>query len=249
GRAGGAHLLLRRVGVAAGIPRPRHRGALLRGTGGACPAAGPVRENLLLRGGAAGRPSTPAGGLPAAGWVLAAARLSEAVRPEDHLRLAGPGRDRRVAQAHGLLDEVAVMSRVHIAAAQYPIGYFDRFEQFAAKLSDWVERGVEAGAQLLVFPEYAAMELPSLFETEVQRTLTTQRKTLKDMRPDFREIHQTLARRHGVHILAGSFPLREEAGRYRNRAHLFATSEALGHLDKCIMTRLENEQWGISPGA
>lgn len=141
------------------------------------------------------------------------------------------------------------MSRVHIAAAQYPIGYFDRFEQFAAKLSDWVERGVEAGAQLLVFPEYAAMELASLFETEVQRSLPRQLQAMQDLLPDFLEIHQTLARRHGVHILAGSFPVREEDGRYVNRAHLFAPSGALGHQDKCIMTRFEDEQWGISPGS
>ena len=47
-----------------------------------------------------------------------------------------------------------------IAAAAYPIDWFDSFADYEAKLSAWVADA--AGADLLVFPEYGAMELASL---------------------------------------------------------------------------------------
>ena len=49
-----------------------------------------------------------------------------------------------------------------IAAAAYPLTWFDRFDDYAAKLSDWVADAAGQGADLLVFPEYGAMELASL---------------------------------------------------------------------------------------
>ena len=136
-------------------------------------------------------------------------------------------------------------TEVRIATAQYPIDYFEHFDDCRNKLSSWVAEAASAGAQLLVFPEYGAMELASLFPAEVQRSLPLQLNAMQELLPDYLAIHRALAREHGVHILASSFPVRV-GERYYNRAYLFAPSGETGFQDKSIMTRFENEQWQIS---
>ncbi|HXH03728.1 MAG TPA: carbon-nitrogen hydrolase family protein [Candidatus Competibacteraceae bacterium] len=133
-----------------------------------------------------------------------------------------------------------------IAAAQYPIEFLGDWQRYQEKLTGWVERAVAQGARLLVFPEYASLELASLFPPEVQRSLPGQLEALQDCLPHYRELHRELARRHGVHIVAGSFPVRQEDGSYRNRAYFFSPEGALDYQDKLLMTRFEDEQWGIS---
>ena len=49
-----------------------------------------------------------------------------------------------------------------IAAAQYPLDQLDSAAGYEAKITRWVEEAAGAGADLLVFPEYGAMELASL---------------------------------------------------------------------------------------
>ena len=48
---------------------------------------------------------------------------------------------------------------VRVAAAQYPIEFLPSFAAWETKIFNWVEEAALANAQLLVFPEYAAMEL------------------------------------------------------------------------------------------
>ena len=52
--------------------------------------------------------------------------------------------------------------RFKLAAAQYPIDWLEGWQAYVAKLTRWVEEAAREGAQLLVFPEYGAMELASL---------------------------------------------------------------------------------------
>ena len=54
------------------------------------------------------------------------------------------------------------MRALTIAAAQYPIDWLESFSAFEKKLARWVEDGVRQGAELLVFPENAGLELASL---------------------------------------------------------------------------------------
>jgi predicted amidohydrolase len=49
-----------------------------------------------------------------------------------------------------------------LAAAAYPLTWFDTFDDYAAHLSAWVADAAAQGADLLTFPEYGAMELASL---------------------------------------------------------------------------------------
>ena len=133
-----------------------------------------------------------------------------------------------------------------VATSQYDIGYFERFESFADKLEEWITNAGDA--ELVLFPEYAALELTSLFGPEVYSDLQRQLKAIQGLLTNWIALHQELARQHNKVIAAASFPVEVDNG-YVNRVHVFEPTGLAGYQDKCIMTRFENEQWFISPGA
>ena len=132
-----------------------------------------------------------------------------------------------------------------IAAAAYPIDWFDNFDAYASKIS----RGVaEAkGADLLVFPEYAAMELASLGGRDVAGDLEASLHQVARHADAVRDLHAALAAEHGCHILAGSGPV-FDGPRPVNRAVLYGPDGVIGHQDKQIMTRFEREDWDVTGG-
>lgn len=137
---------------------------------------------------------------------------------------------------------------LRVAAAQYDIGYFQTPEQYVAKAGRWVAEAADRGAQLLVFPEYAALELASLFPAEVQRALPAQLREMQGLLGVYLDTFRDLARRHRVYIQAGTFPVRVDESGYRNRAYLFYPEGIDDYQEKLVMTRFENERWLIDAG-
>jgi predicted amidohydrolase len=140
------------------------------------------------------------------------------------------------------------MSRIKIAAAQYPVSAPATWDDAAAQLTQWVAEAAGFGAQLLVFPEYAALSLAALFEPDLRSDLRRQLHAVQDLRKSYLQLHEELARRHDLYILAGSFPWEVAAGRYVNRAWLFAPSGASAYQDKRLLTQLERGSWNIIAG-
>lgn len=140
------------------------------------------------------------------------------------------------------------MSTLTIAAAAYPLDWFDSFDAYAAKIEAWVADAAGQGADLLVFPEYAAMELASLGGKAVAADLEGALGEVALHRPAADALHARLAARYGVHILGGSGPV-FVGNRPVNRATLFGPAGVIGHQDKQIMTRFEREEWDVVPGA
>lgn len=136
---------------------------------------------------------------------------------------------------------------MRLAAAAYPLDWFDDWAGYEAKLARWVAEGAATGADLLVFPEYAAMELASLGGPAAAGDLEAALREAARHRDAADALHLRLAARHGVHILGGSGPVWAEGGPV-NRATLYAPGGILGHQDKQIMTRFEREDWGVGPG-
>lgn len=135
-----------------------------------------------------------------------------------------------------------------LATAQYDIGFLDNWAAYADKAGRWVAEAAGQGAKILLFPEYFSMELASLFPEEVYKSLSKQLEALQTVHDDFAALYQGLAKRHGVYILAGSYPVRRCDGNYRNRAYLFRPDGSSDFQDKLQMTRFENEQWLIAAG-
>lgn len=136
---------------------------------------------------------------------------------------------------------------VKIAAAAYPFDWLSDFAAYRTKITRWVEEA--ADCDLLVFPEYGAMELASLGGPQVAGDLEASLHEVARHEPARDALHAELAARHGLHILAASGPF-FDGTRPVNRAVLFGPQGRIGHQDKQIMTRFEREDWDIvaAPG-
>jgi predicted amidohydrolase len=137
---------------------------------------------------------------------------------------------------------------VKIAAAAYPLEWHNRWNDFVGKLRIWVRTATEQGAELLVFPEYGAMELASLAEEDNTRDIARSVAAVTARLGDVDDLHASLAREFGAFICAASAPVAREDGTQVNRARIFAPDGSRGHQDKLIPTRGEGEDFGISPG-
>lgn len=140
------------------------------------------------------------------------------------------------------------MSTLRLAAAQYPIDEIKSFAQYEAKLTRWVEGAAREGAQLLVFPEYGAMELTALAGPAIAGDLHESIAALQSVLPEADALHAKLARQHGLFILGASAPVRGADGRYINTARFFAPSGQSAAQEKLIMTRFEREDWNVAGG-
>lgn len=140
------------------------------------------------------------------------------------------------------------ISLARVATAQYPVEFVGTWDRYVAKLEQMVEDAVANGAEILLFPEYACMELVSLFSQEIRQDLQRQLHAMQTLLADYRQLHRELARKHNVYLVSGSFPVRLPDGSFRNRAYFCTPDGSLDYQDKLIMTRWEREVWKISPG-
>ncbi|EBA09196.1 carbon-nitrogen hydrolase family protein [Sagittula stellata] len=136
-----------------------------------------------------------------------------------------------------------------IATAAYNMDFLDDWAAYEAKLERWVSGAAGEGADLLVFPEYGAMELATLAGRDVAMDLQGSIRAVSQRVPEADALHAKLAERYEVHILAASAPVETGEGLPVNRARFFAPGGAMATIDKQIMTRFEREEWGVRGGA
>jgi predicted amidohydrolase len=134
-----------------------------------------------------------------------------------------------------------------IAAAAYPLTFFDDFEHYRTKITAWVADAARQGAELLVFPEYGAMELASLGGRAIAKDIEAALHEVARHGPAVDALHCALAAAHGVYILGASAPF-FIVDRPVNRAVLYGPQGVIGHQDKQIMTRFERETWDVVAG-
>jgi predicted amidohydrolase len=120
------------------------------------------------------------------------------------------------------------------------------FKFFLARIERLAAEAGLKGAELLVLPEYFSMVLAG---AEIKTPDIAAELAYVVARAD--ELIAALvemARRHKLHILAGSVPMLDTDGNIRNRAPFIATSGTIAFQDKQAMTRFEAEEWGITGG-
>ncbi|MEM9499810.1 MAG: carbon-nitrogen hydrolase family protein [Pseudomonadota bacterium] len=138
---------------------------------------------------------------------------------------------------------------MRLATAAYPLDPVTCWAEYSDKLERWVA-GAAAHADLLVFPEYAAMELAMLAGPDVAGDLHRSLRAVSDRLARADDVQARLAQSYGVHICAGSAPVFDP--QYPdgpvNRARLITPAGAVAVQDKQIMTRWEREPMGAVPG-
>jgi predicted amidohydrolase len=140
----------------------------------------------------------------------------------------------------------AVPTRVRVAAAQYPLDRFATLGDYKDKLARWVRDATNLGAELLVFPEYGAMEYAGAFGAAAQ-DLTGSLTAVANVSAEMNAHITALAHAHRVHILGPTGPMRSAGGQFTNAAHLHAPSGKSGVQHKHMMTPFE-KKWGIAAG-
>lgn len=139
-------------------------------------------------------------------------------------------------------------ARLSIACAQYPIGEPKSFDDWAQKIAGWVAAGAATGAQLLLFPEYGAIELAATCAPDVASDLQATLAAVAELVVPMQATFVALAKTHDVHILAPSGPARRRDGGFVNAARLITPAGRIGIQEKLIMTPFE-VGWGVQPGS
>lgn len=137
---------------------------------------------------------------------------------------------------------------LRVASAQYPIDQPSSLDDWEDKIRDWVRKGAATDAELLVFPEYAAIEQAACLGAGVYNDLQTTLEQVAELAGARVQLHVELAREHNVHILVGSGPVRKSDGRFVNAAQLVTPTGSVGEQEKIIMTPFEVE-WGVAGGS
>ncbi len=135
--------------------------------------------------------------------------------------------------------------KITVAAAQYNLDPVVDVLAYRAKITRWVEDAVGQGAEVLVFPEYGAMELCSIGNKGGDLKLS--KIAVSDFYSEITALHQSLAKKNGVTIIAGSAP-DVKAERACNVAQVFGPSGAVENFKKIMPTPSEREVWNIMGG-
>ncbi|WP_037309070.1 carbon-nitrogen hydrolase family protein [Ruegeria halocynthiae] len=135
-----------------------------------------------------------------------------------------------------------------VATAAYNLDWLDSWAQYEDKLDRWVAQAAGQGAELLVFPEYGALEVSTLDGAEDAGDLERSISAVSDRMEDVQRLHARLAKEYNTYILGASATVIAGPGRPVNRAAIYAPDGGQDHQDKQIMTRFEREVWDIAPG-
>jgi predicted amidohydrolase len=118
---------------------------------------------------------------------------------------------------------------------------------WAARVEAKMAEAAEAGAKILVMPEYASEQWLS-FKPDGLRP-TEEIGWMAEQAADALELLKPLPEKYGVALLAGTMPWPEEGG-YRNRAWLLLPDGRVIHQDKMALTPGEQDpgSWLLSTG-
>ena len=138
------------------------------------------------------------------------------------------------------------MERIRIASLQYYIRPVERFEDFRDQVIALVDTAADYECKLVVFPEYFSVQLLTL--GDLHAPMPAQVRSLARHVPEYLDLMSGLARRHGLYVCGGTFPVTEPGGgdTVYNRAFFFGPGGDYGVQGKLHMTRFESEEWLVS---
>lgn len=137
-----------------------------------------------------------------------------------------------------------------VATAAYPLDPLASWQAFAEKLESWVAEAAGQGAELLLFPEYGALELAHLDGSDVAADCEGSMEAVSRLMPDVDTLHSELAAKYGVHICGASATVYDPDVHARpvNRARLFTPTGGVGIQDKQLMTLYERTPMEVVGG-
>jgi predicted amidohydrolase len=131
-----------------------------------------------------------------------------------------------------------------ICSIQYELSLLSSWSEYEKKITGLIEKGSSQRAEIVVFPEYASMELTALLS--VQDT-QSQLETMQALLSSYLDLFCKLSASYKLHICSGSFPVKT-GNKFRNRSYFFTPSRGFDFQDKLYLTRFEKETNCIESG-
>lgn len=136
--------------------------------------------------------------------------------------------------------------RIRVAALQYFIRPVQTWDQFRDQVEAMMGTVADYKCHLAVFPEYFTAQLLTL--GDIKRPIRKQIRDLAGLAPRVNELMSELARRHRVHVVAGTVPVCDPGSdQVFNESFFHFPSGRSGVQGKLHMTRFEQEEWFVSP--
>lgn len=126
-----------------------------------------------------------------------------------------------------------------VAVAKYPIQAPADFAAFAQRQAAVLGDAAAQGARVAVLPEYLSLELAATFDAATQADLHASLAAIQSHRDAWLTLYADLAKTLDLHIVAGTFLLAQENGRYRNRCDVFTPQGEHLWQDKLQLTGFE----------
>ncbi len=137
--------------------------------------------------------------------------------------------------------------KVKINSIQYALRPFNSVVEWKSNIEKWVESSTSHNVQIILFPEYGSMDLVSLFEPSIQKSISKQLKEMQELLPMFQSHFGLMASKYDATIIAPSFPVLQD-NHYVNRVYVFSPSGKSAYQDKWWLTRFEEEDWNFKEG-
>ncbi len=150
------------------------------------------------------------------------------------------------------VDHVAARSRRHrrpvftvrTGLVQYPMNRVSSFEEFAQKITYYVDTASDYRCDFLVFPELISVQLLSIVAPGRPSDQARELATYADR---YRELFRDLAVRYNVNLIGGSTFVLEDDQLF-NAAYLFRRDGTVDAQKKIHVTPAEQRWWGMSGG-
>lgn len=137
-------------------------------------------------------------------------------------------------------------ARVRVAAVQYGQHRVSGFDQFAAKVEEFVRVAADYGSDFVLFPELFTLQLLSAEPTLLAPAAALDR--LSEHTAAFTALLQRLAVAHRVNIIGGTHLARTSEGTLRNVCFVATRDGALHRREKLHITPSEQGSWALGGG-
>ncbi|MGA2053072.1 MAG: carbon-nitrogen hydrolase family protein [Opitutales bacterium] len=135
-------------------------------------------------------------------------------------------------------------SKVRVACVQFQARRVRDFAEFAERMEYFTATAAAYESDFVVFPEFFAVQLLSSLE---KPDGPAELRELEQFTPSLLELTGRLARKHKLHVVAGSHPL-AEGGKLYNTSLLGRPDGTLAEQRKLHITPSEKKHWGVAGG-
>lgn len=138
-----------------------------------------------------------------------------------------------------------LVDMMKICSVQYELSSLSSWQAYEQKIQSILTKCASQKGDLVLFPEYASMELTSLLPPS--KGITEQLTAMQSLLQSYLDFFRTASMQNRLYICSGSFPVKVH-DQFRNRSYFFSPSGQFDFQDKIYLTRFEQDAKCIESG-